>query len=128
MNPKNIRNVKLLLFFNYILQKNAKLEMKTMAYIDINTVYGASLIYINGDLNLIQKSPIAYGSVPRSLYNSSIFNNNTSPFDFISIYEQFTNRNLSTKFDYDKIIYPYLYTNEVILDITINFPSYENIL
>ena len=118
----------MLLFFDYILQKYVKLEMKTMAYVDLDILYGASYIYLNGDLNLKQSSPIAYGSIPRTIYNTSIFDNYTSPYDLISIYEKFNNRNLTTNFNYDKYIYPSMYTNEVVLDLVINYPSYQNVL
>ncbi len=128
MNPMKIKNIRLLLFFDYLLKNYVKLEMKTMAYVDLDILYGASYIYLNGDLNLKQSSPIAYGSIPRTVYNTSIFDNNTSPYDFMSIYEKFNNRNLTTKLTYDKYIYPSMYTNEVVLDINVNYPSYQNVL
>jgi len=99
--------------------------METAAIIDFDTIYGASYIYLNGDLNLKQTSPIAYGAVTRAIYNTSIFDNKTDPFDMVSIYQQFNGRNVTVKYDYDKIVYPLYGSNEVLIEINVNYPSYQ---
>lgn len=98
-----------------------------MCLIDISTPVGASYIYTNGQLRLNQRSPISYGTIAKTIYYTDIFQNATSPFDFISIYKEFSYRNLTTSYNYDKFIMPFRSGSETVIEIDIEVPSYQEI-
>jgi hypothetical protein len=127
-DPINIKNIKVLFFMNYALQNKLKLAMQTMCMIDIDTPSGASYIYTNGMLNLNQKSPISSGTIGKTLYYKDIFQNTTSSFNYISIYKEFSSRNLTTSYNYDKLVMPYRSNRETELDVEIMIPSYQQIM
>lgn len=102
--------------------------MQTMCILDIDTPNGASYIYTNGILELKQKSPISSGTIAKTLYYTDIFKNSTSPFDFIGIYKDFTQRNLTTVYNPDKLVMPYRSNRETELDIEITIPSYQEVV
>ena len=58
-NPQSIRNLKLMLFFNYTLSDRIYLHIQSIGLVDIDTPYGAAYVKIDGTLNLIQISPIS---------------------------------------------------------------------
>ena len=99
-----------------------------MSMIDIDTPYGASYIYSNGPLELKQKSPISSGTIAKTLYYTDIFKNSTSPFDFLGIYKDFNSRNLTTVYNYDKLVMPYRSNKETELDLEIIIPSYQEVV
>jgi hypothetical protein len=105
-----------------------KLNMQTMCLVDISTPAGASYIYTNGQLKLNQKSPISSGTIAKTVYYTDIFQNTTSPFDFLSIYKEFTQRNLTTSYYFDKFVMPYRSGSETVMEIDIEIPSYQEIL
>jgi len=102
--------------------------MQTMCTIDIDTPYGASYIYTNGKLELKQESPISSGTIAKTLYYTDIFKNSTSPFDFIGIYKDFNQRNLTTAYNYDKLVMPFRSNRETELEIEITIPSYQEVV
>lgn len=102
--------------------------MQTMCLIDIDTPVGASYIYTNGRLNLNKKSPISSGTIAKTLYYTDIFQNTTSPYDFLSIYKEFTSRNLTTTYEYDKFVQPLRSNRETELEVEITIPSYQTIM
>jgi hypothetical protein len=102
--------------------------MQTMCLIDIDTPNGASYIYTNGVLNMKQKSPISSGTIAKTLYWSDIFQNATSPYDFVGLYKEFADRNLTTSYDYDKIVMPFRSNRETLLEFDITIPSYQPVM
>jgi len=102
--------------------------MQTLTTIDIDTPYGASYIYTNGMLELKQKSPISSGTIAKTLYYTDIFQNSTSPFDFMGLYKDFNQRNLTTVYQLDKLVMPYRSNRETELDIEIVIPSYQQVI
>ena len=102
--------------------------MQTMCLIDIDTPVGASYIFTNGHLSLNQKSPISSGTIAKTLYYTDIFQNATSPYDFVSMYKEFASRNLTTSYTYDKIVMPYRSNRETEIELEISIPSYQEIM
>ena len=74
------KDIKLIFFLKYRLIKQVKLIMTPMIYLDIPILdSGAKNIKLNGDIELVQKSPIISTTITSQLYNyeksiSSIFN------------------------------------------------------
>ncbi len=98
-----------------------------MCLIDIDTAMGASYVYTNGQLNLLQKSPISSGTIARTAYNTDIFQNATAPFDYVGLYKEFTSRNLTTSYVYDKLVMPYRSNRETEIEIEMTIPSYQEV-
>ena len=57
-DAQKIKNLKLIVFFNYTLSTKISFDMQTIALMDIDTPLGASYIKADGYLNLIQSSPL----------------------------------------------------------------------
>jgi hypothetical protein len=101
--------------------------MQSMCFIDIDTAMGASYVYTNGKLNLAQKSPISSGTIARTVYNTDIFRNATSPFDYVGLYKEFASRNLTTSYEYEKLVMPYRSNRETEIEVEITIPSYQEV-
>jgi uncharacterized protein YozE (UPF0346 family) len=101
--------------------------MQTMSFIDIDTPMGASYVYTNGLLSLAQKSPISSGTIARTVYDTDIFQNATSPFDFVSIYKEFNQRNLTTPYVFEKLVMPYKSNRVTEIEVEITVPSYQEV-
>ena len=124
---EEIKNIKILFLFNYSLSENVKGNMITPASINIDTPHGAGYIRINGDLNLYQKAPLNSDSFNQRNYGN-IFNNYEDFKEYEEILEEFSNRNVTTVFQYDKFISPYRSVSNVQIDVTVNVPSFQKIL
>ena len=101
--------------------------MQTVCLIDIDAPMGASYIYTNGVLTLAQKSPISSGNIASKLYNTDIFQNSTSPFDYVGLYKEFSRRNLTSPYVYDKLVMPYKSNRVTEIEVEITIPSYQEI-
>ena len=99
-----------------------------MCLIDIDTPNGASYINTNGNLEMRQKSPISSNTIAKTLYYTDIFKNSTAPFDYVGIYKNFNQRNLTTVYNYDKLVMPYRSSRETELDIDLEIPSYQEVI
>lgn len=129
-NSKLFKNVKFLLFLDYGLRDKAKLLMNTMVYVDIDTPNGVSEITTKGDLILKQTSPIASTSIPsKQYYSTDLFEVDLySPYDFLEIYNKFTNRNYTTSYEYIPfIIPPNSGSNVITMNIEINIPKLQKV-
>ena len=129
-NSTLFKNVKFLLFLDYGLRDKAKLLMNTMVYVDIDTPNGVSEITTKGDLILKQTSPIASTSIPsKQYYSTDLFEVDLySPYDFLEIYNKFTNRNYTTSYEYIPfIVPPYSESNVITMNIEINIPKLQKV-
>lgn len=101
--------------------------MQSMCMVDVDTPLGVSYLYTSGHMSLRQKSPITSGTVAKTRYYTDIFQESTSPFNFMSLYKDFVSRNLTTIYEYEKIVMPYRSNRETELEIEIDIPSYQEI-
>ena len=101
--------------------------MQTMSLIDIDAPKGASYIYTNGVLSLAQKSPISSGNIANTLYNTDIFLDAITPFDYVSLYKEFSSRNFTTPYIYDKLVMPYKSNRVTEIEVDITVPSYQEV-
>ena len=127
-NDDKIKNIKIILFFNYTLKENAKFSMVTPAVIDIDTPNGAGYIKINGDLNLFQKAPLTSNSYSQNDYSNVFGENYTEYKEYDEILKEFSERNISTIFEYDRFVAPLRSKDTVQIDISVNIPSFQKIL
>ena len=123
-----IKNIKILLFFQYKLTQNVIGTMITPAAIDIDTPNGAGYIKINGDLNLYQKAPLTKNTFEQYDYSNVFGSDYTQQREYDEILKEFSERNVSTIFEYDRFVAPLRSRSTVQIDITVNIPSFQKIL
>jgi hypothetical protein len=101
--------------------------MFTMSQLDIDTPLGASYIYINGQINLDLKNTISSSTIAKTLYYRDIFVNATTPVDYMSIYNDYASRNITTPMEYEKVVMPYRTNRETVIELDINIPSFQDV-
>ena len=122
---------KLMFFLKYGLTKQVKLLMTPMVYLDIPILEdGRKRIDINGDIELIQKSPIVSTTITSQIYNyeKNVFEideNLYSPFDLLYFYNKYKNLNYTLKYDYEKT--ETSNSNNLEIKIGINIPKLQRV-
>lgn len=111
IDGNNYLDVKIMFFLKYGLRKKVKLIMTPMIYINIpifleDQTSGKEII-LNGDLELIQKSPIVGSTITSKIYYEEqpldIKYKDSSPFDLLYYYNKYKNNNYTVKYKYEKI-------------------------
>ena len=128
---KKITDIKIMLFFDYILQTNAKYQFQTMCYLDAFSSNGISQFLSSGRLKLKQKIPFRMTEFYNMTYSTNYFHKwGILKSDFYTIYNNFTfGRDYSTKFEYTyKNIIPSNSDNDVYVNSIIEIPSYQQII
>lgn len=98
-STQDIHSVTLLLFFDYRLQKFSRFRMEGMAYIEGNTVLGASEFFYTADLSLRQKVPLTHKGVD-TRFNTPIVRSDSiyaEDYDLQQIIRSYSSRNVTTK-------------------------------
>ena len=125
------KDIKLIFFLRYRLTKQVKLLMTPMIYIDIPLLEsGAKEVNLNGDLELVQKSPIVSTTITSQIYNyENVFEldeNLYSPFDLLYYYNKYKNLNYTLKYNYEKI--EKKSDGKLIINIEMNIPKLQRVL
>ena len=126
-----ITDIKIMLFFDYILQTNAKYQFQTMCYLDAFSSNGISQFLSSGRLKLKQKIPFRMTEFYNMTYSTNYFHKwGILKSDFYTIYNNFTfGRDYSTKFEYIyKNIIPSNSDKDVYVNSIIEIPSYQQII
>ena len=129
-----IKDIKIILFLDYILQSNVKYQFQTICLIEAYSSLGITQLNTKGKLKLKQKLPFRMTDFYNMTYSSNYFQ--THGFlgsDFSSIYENFTNgRDYTTKYEY---IYKNIYIenegdegDSIDVDSIIEIPSYQEVI
>lgn len=103
-------DVKLMFFLKYGLTKKVKLIMTPMIYINIPIFINGGQgkeIRLNGNLELVQKSPIISSTITSQVYYIKnplqIKYNDNSPFDLLYYYNLYKSHNYTLKYNYEKL-------------------------
>ena len=103
-------DVKLMFFLKYGLTKKVKLIMTPMIYINIPIFINGGQgkeIRLNGNLELVQKSPIISSTITSQVYYIKnplqIKYNDSSPFDLLYYYNLYKSHNYTLKYNYEKL-------------------------
>ena len=126
------KDVKIIFFLKYRLTKTVKLIMTPMIYVDIPLLEeGAKEIQLNGDLELVQKSPIASTTITSQIYNKEnkvfeIDQKLNSPFDLLYYFNKYKNLNYTLKYNYEKIEKT-TSDNKLIIDMQMNIPKLQRV-
>jgi len=124
------KDIKLIFFLRYRLTKQVKLLMTPMIYVDIPLLEsGAKEVNLNGDLELVQKSPLVSTTITSQIYNyENVFEldeNLYSPFDLLYYYNKYKNLNYTLKYNYEKI--EKKSDGNLIINIEMNIPKLQRV-
>ncbi len=105
---QNEVDLKIMFFIRYGLIKKVKLLMTPMIYINLPLKNPINKeIILNGNLELVQKSPIVRTAVTNQLYNEQnpfeIKYKDASYFDLLYYYHKYKSNNYTVKYNYEKI-------------------------
>ena len=125
----NKKDFKLLFFLKYRLTKQVKLLMTPMIYIDIPISSGGKEINLNGDIELVQKSPIVSTTITSQIYNKekplNVDENLYSPFDMLNLYNEYKELNYTLKYNYEKV--EKSVQGKLIINIEMNIPKLQRV-
>jgi hypothetical protein len=125
----NKNDFKLLFFLKYRLTKQVKLLMTPMLYIDIPISSGGKEINLNGDIELVQKSPIVSTTITSQIYNKekplNVDENLYSPFDMLNLYNEYKELNYTLKYNYEKV--EKSAQGKLIINIEMNIPKLQRV-
>ena len=125
----NKKDFKLLFFLKYRLTKQVKLLMTPMIYIDIPISPGGKEINLNGDIELVQKSPIVSTTITSQIYNKekplNVDENLYSPFDMLNLYNEYKELNYTLKYNYEKV--EKSAQGKLIINIEMNIPKLQRV-
>ena len=127
---ENLLNIKMMFFFDYYLLKKSRFYTESMMYLDIDA-NNANSIILNGELKLKQKSPIAQMSIPKILKDKYLFGvDRESPYDMLALYNKYSNRNVTTKFEGDLFLSPKSNNDNSKVEIILNvyIPKIQDVL
>jgi hypothetical protein len=133
-NTENINaDIKLIIFLKYTISKKVKLIMTPMIYIDIPIIDArGKIITLNGNLELIQKSPIPSTTITSQSHNYAkpfeIQYNDASPFDLLYYYNKYKSQNYTLKYNYEKIVRTNSENENIEIKIDMNIPKMQKIL
>jgi len=125
------KDIKFIFFLKYRLMKQVKLLMTPMIYVDIPIIgKGGKQIDLNGDIELIQKSPIVSTTITSQIYNEEnpLYVNERlySAFDMLHLYNKYKNLNYTLKYNYEKI--EQNLDERLIVNIEIHIPKLQRVL
>ena len=125
------KDIKFIFFLKYRLMKQVKLLMTPMIYVDIPIIgKGGKQIDLNGDIELIQKSPIVSTTITSQIYNEDnpLYVNERlySAFDMLHLYNKYKNLNYTLKYNYEKI--EQNLDERLIVNIEIHIPKLQRVL
>lgn len=129
MAPKSIRNIKLLVFFDYQLRGRVNFDMISLAFLNVNTPAGASFVYADGELSLSQNGGIRRSDFIKTDYNTSLLNTESSADLFLPVLlQKYNDRNETTVYQYNKpLVLPAGTTDTVNLNVKIRVPEAQDV-
>lgn len=125
-----VKDIKVLLFFDYILQDRTIVKFQTMAYSSISNDGGVFYAKTKGDLKLKQNNYLRISALPSTDGPKGYFEAGHSEV-FEEIYDEFTKkRDLVTDYVHTTMVVPGTISNKgtVTVEMNINIPSYEEVL
>jgi hypothetical protein len=122
-----VRNIKILMLFDYSLRERVKMDLVGLAVVDVDTSVGAGQTFIGGDLVFKQRSLLKTSTVIRTEYNETLISNSSaSENDLFRLMRKNNDRNFTTEFLYDvvNVPYPQLFTS---VYVKIRVPTYQKL-
>lgn len=129
-SPSQLRNIKIITFYDYRLRDRIRIDLIGMAYVDIDTPIGASTIYVDGLLRLKENQSIRPSSITLTTYNNTLLDTTTTSDTFLpSVFLKYNDRNVTTNYDYGKpLILPGGQTSSVKISMKVRIPANEEVV
>lgn len=126
----DVTNLKILLFFDYILETETKIQFQTMCYADIMNGQNLGNIKTKGSLILKQKEPFTITPFLNTSEAYDYFTKGSQIYPTLDdIYNEFTiNKPMTTKYDYVSYISTGITGAEIDLSIEIDIPKFQEII
>jgi len=125
--PLDIKNIKIVLGFDYSISDQVKMKMQTGIFLNVNAPAGASKVQVYGDLVLKQTNPLAVTSLERDIYDTSVFTQFENS-DYFSAFQDNLLRNETTSFPHDFMVMPFSSAKFTQIEITVKIPPYQKVL
>lgn len=105
---KEVKNLKVLVNFDYRIEERVRMDMVTFAYADVDLPAGGGSIYLDGELKLQQKRTVKPGSLTRTVYNYTLLDSEGSSDVFLPMtLAKYNDRNETTVYEYGKaLVFP----------------------
>eukprot|EP00128_Syssomonas_multiformis_P017146 Colp12_sorted_trinity150504_noHs@6032 len=99
-SQETVQSVRMMLFFNYLLQEYLVLQVEAMANFHYESNLDGSSIYLDGNLEFKQRGPLPFRGI-RTLYDTPVVDRSTVNVEQLSlqsIYSSYRNRNETTQY------------------------------
>jgi transmembrane protein 231 len=103
----DVKNIKVVTFYEYQIRKRIKMDMVALAWVDVNTPYGAGNVYVDGVLEFKQLKPLKPSSTTRDDYDFSVLSLESGYENFFPVLAlRYNDRNYTTQFNYISQVQP----------------------
>lgn len=120
----NVKNVKVLSFYDYRIRSRIKMDMVSLAYADVDTPSGASNVYIDGNLEFYQSQPLKTSTIVRTEYNTSVLNFDSVAENYLPLLLlRYKDRNTTTTYNYQSLVVPMAETDKLTVSMKVRVPA-----
>lgn len=128
LSTDTVKSLHFLFYLQYYIGNEINTQMKTVVYVEIDAPNGANIGYtqMKGELKLVQKNPIAEGTIKRSLYDSTLEDDYFS-YGISGILDRYSYRNQTTTFKASPIVTTYGSTTSTKVKLILVVPTVESI-
>lgn len=129
LNTESIKSMNILFYLQYYVGNEINTQFKTLVYKSLNAASGGNIAFatMKGELNLLQKNPMAEGTIKRELYNSKL-EDDYFTYGIRGLLDRYNMRNQTTEYNAEPIISSYGSTTETKVVMSVVVPNYESIL
>lgn len=127
---ETVSNVAILLHFTYYVKYTVKTQFKAIVPIFVNAQSGGSIseALLTGQMRIQQDAPLEIGDgLADTLYNLN-FTEEMLKYSPAEIFDTFTARNNTLKYDYKAIVMPFGDNQNTHIEIELQIPEYETVL
>ena len=125
-DPSNIKSIKILSFYDYQIRDRIKMDLVGLAYSEVNTPAGAAYVYIDGDLEFIQKNLMKPSPTINSDYNYSVLSTSSASENFLPTLLLVNNdRNFTTNYNYNYMVAPRGLDSSCKISMKVRIPVYQ---
>lgn len=97
--PDQLRNIKVLTFYDYRMRGRTRFDMVTMALADVDLPIGGSFVYVDGELSLREKQAMGAGSQVRTVYNKTFYDQDATSQTYLpTVLAAYNDRNETTEY------------------------------
>lgn len=129
LSDEKIKSLHILFYLQYYIGGDINAQFKTLCYVELNAPTGGSIggTIMKGPLELKQKSPIATGTIKRSLYATTLEDDYLN-YGIQGLLDLYNARNQTTVFDAAPLVHPYGLNTETKIELNLQIPTSQRVL